>query len=168
MALAQTLLPEFQQEMATTRRLLERLPESKFDWKPHDRSMTLGELATHLTQIPVWLNLIVERDSFDMRPAGAPPPKAAPLHSTAAVLARFDETVKSAHERLAAARDTDLVRPWSLLQTGKEFFTLPKIACIRSFVFSHSIHHRGQLSVYLRMHDVPLPPIYGPTADEGV
>jgi uncharacterized damage-inducible protein DinB len=163
MALNQALLPEFDHEMQTTRRTLERVPEDKLGWKPHQKSMTLGGLATHLATINHWVDATLGMDSFDV--AGVPPNPE--LKSRAEILAAFDENVASARKKIAAASDTELMKPWSLLAGGKAMFTLPRIAVLRSFIMNHSIHHRGQLSVYLRLNDVPVPSIYGPSADEG-
>ena len=157
MAITDALLPEFDHEMATTRRLLDRVPEERFAWKPHDRSMSLGGLGTHLATIPGWSAALLNQSSFDL--AESPP-------NSPALLDEFDNKVTAARARLARTTDPELVAPWTLKKGDQEFFTMPRIAAIRSFVMNHSIHHRGQLSVYLRLNDVPIPPIYGPTADE--
>ncbi|HEX7289438.1 MAG TPA: DinB family protein [Candidatus Angelobacter sp.] len=163
MALNQALLPEFDHEMQTTRRTLERVPEDKLGWKPHQKSMSLGGLATHLATINHWVDATMGMDSFDV--AGAPPTPE--LKSRAEILAMFDQNVASARKTIAAAEDAQLMKPWSLVAGGKTVFTLPRIAVLRSFIMNHTIHHRGQLSVYLRLNDVPVPSIYGPSADEG-
>ena len=165
MAIVDALLPEFDHEMATTRRLLARVPEDKFSWKPHDRSMTLGDLAGHLANIPFWCSATLNATTLDLEAMGddaRPKPPA----SGAALLEGFDRLVAAARARLAQTTDPELLAPWTLKKGAQEFFTMPRIAAIRSFVMNHSIHHRGQLSVYLRLNDVPVPPIYGPTADE--
>ncbi|MGB7211967.1 MAG: DinB family protein [Gemmatimonadales bacterium] len=166
MALKDALLPEFDLEMASTRKMLERTPEDAFDWKPHVKSMTLGRLATHLAQIPAWGNRALTTESFDFAPPGAKPPAAAPVTSRAAILALFDENVASTRAAISQASDTDLGKPWSLLGGGKVVFTMPRAAVLRTLLFSHIIHHRGQFSVYLRLRDVPVPGMYGPSADE--
>lgn len=163
MALNQALLPEFDHEMQTTRRTLERVPEDKLGWKPHQKSMTLGGLATHLATLNHWVDATLGMDSFDVANAPATPE----LKSRSEILASFDQNVASARAKIAATSDADLMKPWSLLAGGKAMFTLPRIAVLRSFIMNHSIHHRGQLSVYLRLNDVPVPSIYGPSADEG-
>lgn len=163
MSLNQALLPEFDHEMQTTRRTLERVPEDKLGWKPHQKSMTLGGLATHLATINHWVDATLGMDSFDV--ATAPPTPE--LKSRAEILAAFDQNVASARKTIAAAPDSELMKPWSLIAGGKPVFTLPRIAVLRSFIMNHTIHHRGQLSVYLRLNDVPVPSIYGPSADEG-
>jgi uncharacterized damage-inducible protein DinB len=125
--------------------------------------MSMGELATHIATINHWTDAIIGSDSFDV--ATAPPtPK---LNSREEVLKAFDQSVAGARKVLAAASDADLMKPWSLVAGGKSMFTMPKIAVIRSFIMNHAIHHRGQLSVYLRLNDVSVPSIYGPSADEG-
>jgi uncharacterized damage-inducible protein DinB len=165
MAIKDGLLPEFDHEMATTRRLLERAPEGQLGWKPHDKSMTLAELSGHISNIPYWCSLILQRPEFDLAsPEGTQRP---PAPSTVAeVLAAFDSKVGAARTALAAAGDGEMLAPWTLKHGGNEIFTMPRAGALRSFVMNHIIHHRGQLSVYLRLQNVPLPSIYGPTADE--
>src|SRR5262249_21600112 len=163
MPLNQALLPEFDHEMATTRKSLERVPEGKFDWKPHPKSMTLGGLATHLARINNWTEAIVGQDSFDV--TNAPPTPA--LNAKAELLETFDKNVAASRRAIAGASDEHLMKPWSLISGGKAVFTLPRLAVLRSFVMNHIIHHRAQLGIYLRMNDVPVPSIYGPSADEG-
>lgn len=163
MALNQALLPEFDHEMQTTRRTLERVPEDKLTWKPHEKSMTMGALATHLATINGWAEAILGTESFDVSTA-PPNPE---LKSRSELLAAFDKSVASARKAMEKASDAELMKPWSLISAGKTVFTLPRVAVLRSFIFSHSIHHRGQFSVYLRLNDVPVPSIYGPSADEG-
>lgn len=164
MALIDALLPEFDHEMGTTRKLLERVPEERFNWKPHVRSMSLGDLATHVANIVWWGEVTLDKPEFDAE--GQPPGEAAP--SRAALLSMFDKNVAATRAVLAAKTDAELMAPWSLKQGKKTFFTMPKAVVWRSFVMNHLVHHRAQLSVYLRMHDVPLPAMYGPSADESV
>jgi uncharacterized damage-inducible protein DinB len=166
MSFVDALLPEFDREMAVTRRLLERLPDDQFRWQPHPKSMTLGRLAEHLAELPHWASATITQDGIDMaagRPDGYAPPT-----TREAVLAMFDANVARARAVLTGRSDAELLAPWSLQKAGQTIFTMPKVAVLRSFVFSHMIHHRGQLSVYLRLHDVPLPSIYGPSADEAM
>ncbi|HLW54535.1 MAG TPA: DinB family protein [Candidatus Angelobacter sp.] len=163
MPLNQALLPEFDHEMATTRKVLERVPDDKLGWKPHDRSMTMGELATHLATISHWSEAIMGQDSFDV--ATAPPtPK---LKSRQEILGAFDQSAATARKVIAGASDDKMMKTWSLVAGGKTVFSLPRVGVLRSFIMNHSIHHRGQLSVYLRLNNVPVPSIYGPSADEG-
>ena len=160
--LVDALLPEFDREMGTTRRLLERVPDDQFDWAPHARSMPLGRLSAHLTNVVSWGLATLTTSEFDLASAPAP---AAP-GSTAALLVQFDDAVAATRRELAPKTDAELLAPWSLKQGEHTIFTMPKAAVWRSFVLSHLIHHRGQLSVYLRLQEVPLPSIYGPSADE--
>lgn len=163
MPLNQALLPEFDHEMANTRKSLERIPDSKLGWKPHAKSMSMGGLATHLATINHWTEAIMGSDSFDVK--NAPPNPE--LKSSAQMLEAFDKNTASARKAIAGATDEQLMKPWSLLSGGKAVFTLPRAAVLRSFILSHTIHHRAQLGVYLRLNDVPVPSIYGPSADEG-
>jgi uncharacterized damage-inducible protein DinB len=162
MALKESLLAEYDHEMGTTRRLLERVPDDKLGWKPHEKSMALGELASHLGNIPNWTSVILNDTAFDL----ATTTKVEPKTSRAEIVSLFDASTKSARPQLDRT-DAEYAAPWSLKRGGQLIFTLPRLAAFRSFVLNHSIHHRGQLSVYLRLNDVPLPPIYGPSADEG-
>lgn len=165
MALADALLPELDAEIASTRRLLERLPEDRLGWKPHAKSYALGALSEHIGQLGVWGRLTVADDSVDLetmtRPAGYQP-----LASKAAIVTHFDTEWAAARAALAGRSDAELLAPWTLRRGQRQFFTLPKATCWRTFVMNHLIHHRGQLTVYLRELDVPLPSIYGPSADE--
>jgi uncharacterized damage-inducible protein DinB len=160
-----TLLPEFDHEMGTTRRLFERVPAADFGWAPHEKSRTLGELAAHIANMPHWAQIACETSEFDVAAAGDAARPAAPK-SVAELLQRFDGNVSAARARLAEQTDASLAAPWTLKQGTYQIFTMPKSAVLRGFVLSHLIHHRGQLTVYLRLRDVPLPAIYGPTADE--
>ena len=165
MAMKDGLLAEYDHEMATTRRLLERVPEGALGWKPHEKSMTLAQLAGHIANIPYWGSAILDRTDFDLAAAGPDARPGAP-QSVAAVLTEFDRKVAQPRNSLATASDPDMGTPWSLKKAEFVIFTMPRVSALRSFVMNHIIHHRGQLSVYLRLQDVPLPPIYGPTADE--
>jgi uncharacterized damage-inducible protein DinB len=167
MSLSQALLPEFDHEMANTRKTLERVPEDKFDWKPHDKSFAMGPLATHLATLPSWGAVTIEQDSIDIAPVGDPPQKNEPAKSVEELLARFDTNVASARAAIAGASDEHLLKTWTLYAGGKQIFAIPRIAALRSFVMSHNIHHRAQLGVYLRLNDIAVPSIYGPSADEG-
>ena len=163
MSISDTLLPEFDQEMSNTRRALERVPLDKADWKPHQKSMALGRLAIHLAELPGWVATTVNSDELDFS-TGYNPAKAA---NTEELLALFDKNVAAARAALAGAGDEAWHKPWTLRNGEHKIFTLPKIAVHRAFVMNHVIHHRGQLTVYLRLNDVPVPSIYGPSADEG-
>jgi uncharacterized damage-inducible protein DinB len=165
MALKDGILPEFDHEMGTTRRLLERVPEADFAWTPHDKSFPLGHLAGHLANIPRWVEVTLDGTSFDVA-ADSEAARPKPPGSAAELLATFDANVKKARAKIDEQIDAAFFAPWTLKNAGEEVFTMPKLAVLRSFVMNHMIHHRGQLSVYLRLRNVPLPPIYGPTADE--
>jgi uncharacterized damage-inducible protein DinB len=164
MAVKDALLPEFDHEMGTTRRVLERVPQADLAWKPHAKSYSLGQLASHLAHIPTWVDVTFDASVFDIATIDARPGQPAEI---ASVLTTFDANVKKARARIAEQPDPAFFATWTLKKEGLEVFTMPKVAVLRSFVMNHLIHHRGQMSVYLRLRDVPLPAIYGPTADEG-
>lgn len=168
MAFSEALLPEFDQEVVGIRKTLERVPEDKFGWKPHEKSMTMGGLATHLANILTWAGTAVNTDSLDLAPGGAPMAPLAPAKSRKELLETFDKNVAAARQAIAGAADAHLLKPWTLLHSGKQLLTMPRIAVLRTFVMNHSIHHRAQLGVYLRLNNVPVPSIYGPSADEGM
>jgi uncharacterized damage-inducible protein DinB len=153
--------------MASTRKALERIPEDKFDWKPHEKSWAMGGLATHLANLPVWTVYTINRDSLDLAPPGGGSFKVEEKSSRREILEDFDKNVAAARAAIAGASDEEMLKPWTLLKAGVTLMTLPKIAMLRSFVMNHIIHHRGQFTVYLRLNDVPVPSIYGPSADEG-
>jgi uncharacterized damage-inducible protein DinB len=163
--IAATLLPEFDLEMAGTRRTLERVPLEAFGWKPHPKSFAMGDLATHLASIPHWMTAVLGSGSFDVSPGGETLtfPRAA---SPEALLRRFDQSVAEARAALAGTTDAAFAAPWSLLANGELLFTMPRIECLRTHVLSHLVHHRAQLGVYLRLKDLPVPALYGPSADE--
>ena len=154
-------LAEFDQEMSTTRRLLERVPDGKGDWKPHPKSFPLGHLAQLVARMPDWITRTLREPSIDLS-SGTP----YSMEKTATLLAEFDRNVKSARGALAEVTDAALNEPWSLTMGDKVLFTAPRGPVTRQNL-SHLVHHRGQLTVYLRELDVPIPSIYGPTADEG-
>jgi uncharacterized damage-inducible protein DinB len=166
MSISASLLPEFDNEVATTRKCLERVPEDKFDWKPHDKSMTFGSLASHIAEMVSWTGSTIESDSFDMSPPDGPAYETFVAETQKELLETFDKNAAAARAAIAGAGDAEYVKPWSLLAGGNALFTMPKIAVIRTFVLNHVIHHRGQLSVYLRLNDIPVPSIYGPSADD--
>lgn len=162
MLIRDALLPELDHEAANTRRLLERVPLEKGDWKPHPKSASLAALAIHVATIPAWIKVTIEQDSIDL--ANAKPP--APVASREELLAAFDRSVAEGRAALAAADNDALMQPWSLRNGEQVFFTMPKVAVLRSFVLNHEVHHRAQLGVYLRLNDVAIPGMYGPSADE--
>jgi uncharacterized damage-inducible protein DinB len=154
-------------EMASTRKTLERVPESKPDFRPHEKSMTLSRLAGHVAEIPMWAVMTLEQDVFDTNPAGGAPFSPGVMTSRQDTLAKFDEHVKKARTVLESTTDDAMMKPWTLKSGDRTIMTMPRIAVMRGFVLNHLIHHRAQLGVYLRMNDVPVPSIYGPSADEG-
>jgi uncharacterized damage-inducible protein DinB len=160
------LQQEFEQEMATTRRVLERVPEDRLDWRPHPRSGTLGWLASHVATIPRWTAAVLTQDEVDVQPPGSPPSQPAQASDRSHLLRLFDESVQAGRSALAAAQPEQLGKPWRLLRGGQELFNRPRVQVLRTFVLNHLIHHRAQLCVYLRLNEVPVPSVYGPSADE--
>jgi uncharacterized damage-inducible protein DinB len=152
--------------MENTRKTIEQIPKDNLDWKPHDKSMAFVGLATHIANLPSWAVLAIQRDSFDIAPPGVNRPRLDPVSTVEEALALFDKNVTDAKSALSNASDETLLSPWSLLSSGKPIFTMPRIAVIRSMVLNHIIHHRAQLGVYLRLNDLAVPGMYGPTADE--
>ena len=167
MAIRDGLLAEFQHEMGVTRKALERVPEGKSDWVPHAKSMKLGRLAGHLAELPSLVVPALSQESLDFRAPGAPPRVPYVMTTRQDLLATFDKNVSAASAAVAATDDAAFAKTFTLLAGGKQIFSLPRVAAFRGFVLNHIIHHRGQLTVYLRLNDVPVPSIYGPSADEG-
>jgi uncharacterized damage-inducible protein DinB len=164
MSLTQALIREFEQESNTTRRVLERVPDDRLGWKPHAKSMSVGELALHVATSPAFIAEWAVKDAVEMSGAGDPTPQP---KSTAEVLAAHDEGVKKTTAALEQIGDEGMHKDWKLTtKDGTTVMGMPKIALVRAIVLNHTYHHRGQLSVYLRMLDVPVPSIYGPSADE--
>ena len=166
MALAELLVPEFDEEMTATRRVLERVPDGKASWKPHPKSMTLGRLATLVAELPAWAVTTLTTDELDIMPPGAPPPKSEALGSTKQILELFDRNAKAARAALAKAPDAEFTKPWAFKVGGRTIATNPKFTVYRRTVLNHLVHHRAQLTVYLRLTGAAVPPVYGPTADE--
>jgi uncharacterized damage-inducible protein DinB len=152
--------------MATTRKVLERCPDDKFDWKPHAKSWSIDRLATHVADLPGWAALAFGGDSFDIAPPGAEPMKFEPAKSQKELLEKFDKNVADTRAALSKAEDEELMQEWSLLGGGQVIFKMPRVAMWRNMIMNHHIHHRAQLSVYLRLNDIPVPAMYGPSADE--
>jgi uncharacterized damage-inducible protein DinB len=166
MRIADTLLPEFDQEMANTRKCLERIPDDKFSYKPHPKSFDMGGLAVHIATVCDWGVITLQSSDFDYAPVGGEPYKPPVAKDNADLLGMFDKGVKDFRAALAATDDATFMKPWSLLAGGQTMFTMPKIAVVRGMIFNHLIHHRGQLTVYLRLNDIKVPGVYGPSADE--
>ncbi len=165
MAFGAALIPEFDHEMANTRKALERVPEDKFGWKPHDKSGSMIWLAGHVANIPSWAGFIFGGEFFDIEAGGTPPP--APK-TRKELLDAFDQNVKNARTAIQSASDDQWMKPWSLKAGARTIFTQPRVGVIRGMVMNHLIHHRAQLTVYLRMNNVPVPALYGPSGDEQI
>lgn len=165
MSMSASILPAFEHVIEGTRQHLESIPDDRLDWKPHDKSYTIGELGTHLANLPSWVMATIGQDELDVAPPGEDPPRMDPLGSAAEMVSTIDENASAARAAIEGASDDDLMADWTLLKGGEALFTLPKIAVLRTFVMDHMIHHRGQLTVYLRLLDIPLKQTFGPTAD---
>ncbi len=157
-----SIVMELTQEAATTRRLLERLPAQHLTWKPHEKSMTMGRLSTHIAEIPGWVSTILDKDGFDIGASTYTPQTAG---TVAEVLSMFDKNVPMAEAAIRRQTLDRLSATWRLTKQGQVLLEMSRMGVIRTLLLNHFIHHRGQLSVYLRLKDVPLPSIYGPTAD---
>jgi uncharacterized damage-inducible protein DinB len=165
MSIVQTLLPEFDQEMANTRQLLEIVPGADVAWRPHPKSYSLGDLAAHITMLPLWGRMVLQRPDLDLGLRENASVAHMPFTTRGELLGRFDVHLREARAALASISDAAMGETWTLKNQGTPVFSAPRAAVLRSFILSHMIHHRGQLSVYLRLRDVPLPSLYGPTAD---
>jgi uncharacterized damage-inducible protein DinB len=160
MAIRDALLPEFDQEMTTTRRVIERVPTDKREWKPHPKSFSLGHLTQLVSGMPSWITNAITETSLDL--GGYP---GYGYEKTEDLLQTFDKNVRDAHKAIESAKDSDYQVTWSLKRGEQVFFSAPRAVIVRQ-TLNHLVHHRGQLTVYLRLIDVPVPSIYGPTADE--
>jgi uncharacterized damage-inducible protein DinB len=167
MALRDAILPDFEHEMVTTRKVLERVPEDKVDWKPHNTSMAMGRLAGHIAEMAGFVTTTFRGDSFDFAQPGSAPMQPTVMKSRKELLDLFDKNVGDAKAAITKASDEDLHKVWTLMSGGKTIFSMPRALVLRSMILHHIIHHRGQLSVYLRMNQVPVPSMYGPSGDEG-
>jgi uncharacterized damage-inducible protein DinB len=163
---AETMLPEFDREIANTRKVLQRVPEDRLDWRAHPKSHTIGWNANHLAEIPGWVEGMLTTSSWDFAPVGGKPYESPKLTTRQEILDLFDRNVAAARTAIAAVKDYQMTEPWSLLQAGTSLFTMPRATVIRSFVLNHLIHHRAILCVYLRLNDIPVPGMYGPSGDE--
>lgn len=162
MPLIDPLIAEFQQEAASTRKVLEVCPDADFEWKPHAKSMSLGHLASHIAEIPSWITLMLTTTELDFA-KGDYVPK--PCKSRSDLVATHDKNVSDALKQMQGTSDKDLAVNWTMRHGAQIFFTLPRNIVMRTWCYSHLFHHRGQLTVYLRLKDIPLPNVYGPTAD---
>lgn len=162
--IASALIAEMEQEAATTRKCLERVPADKFGWQPHEKSMTLGRIASHIAEMFAWTPPTMQNSELDFAKMDYKPFEPA---TTAELVEFLDKNVAEAIETLRGCDDAAFMENWTMRNGETVYFTMPKIAVMRSFVMNHIIHHRGQLSVYLRLNDISVPSIYGPSADEG-
>jgi uncharacterized damage-inducible protein DinB len=162
MGFSQTLLPEFDEEMKNTRKLLECVPDGKFDYQPHPKSMTLGRLASHVAELPSWGATTLATEILEMQPGFKPEVTA----TRAELLEKFDKGVAEAREKILAATDSEWQKTWTFKFAGKTVLSMPRTAVMRSTVINHLVHHRAQLGVFLRLNDVQIPGMYGPSADE--
>lgn len=166
MTIGQSMLMEFDEEMKNTRKVLERVDDSQWGWKPHAKSGTVGWLASHIATMVSWIPFTLQTEELDYAPVGGPsyePPK---IENRQQLLAELDKNVPEARKALANVSDADMIKDWTLLAGGHKIFTMPRAACIRSMVLNHIIHHRAQLTVYYRLLGIPVPGLYGPSADE--
>lgn len=161
MTISEMLLPEFDQEMGNARKLLDCVPEAKFDWKPHAKSMALGRLASHVAEMASWGDVILTQDRLDLTPDMKP----FIAQTKAELMDSCDKFVAATRKAIAGSSDADFGKNWTFTYAGHVVFAMPRIAALRTMTMSHMIHHRGQLSVYLRLLDVPIPGMYGPSAD---
>jgi len=166
MTYADSILPEFDHEMANTRKVLERLPDDRLNWQPHPKSHTIGWNANHVADLLNWLVVTLTKPSLDIAPVGGPPYVLPKLTSRQEILELFDRNVSAARKAIVEAKDQDVASPWSLLRGGTPIFTMPRAAVVRGIVLNHLIHHRAHLCAYLRLNDIPVPGMYGPSGDE--
>jgi uncharacterized damage-inducible protein DinB len=164
MSIAQSMLPEFDNEMANTRKTLERIPLDKLEWKPDPKSMSLGRLAGHITEMVGWGPMTLETEFLDMNPGEQKPFE---VTGKEQLLGAFDKNAQALRAALSSAKDEDMMKPWTLKISGNVLFSMPRVAVMRSMIMNHIIHHRAQLTVYYRLNGVPVPALYGPSADEG-
>jgi uncharacterized damage-inducible protein DinB len=166
MSYAETLLPEFDREMASTRKVLERIPDDKLDWQAHPRSHTIGWNASHVADLVNWLVAVLKQPSFDVSPVGGKPYELPKPKNRQEILELFDRNVAAARKAITEVKDEDVGSPWTLSQGGNPIFTMPRSAVVRGVVLNHLIHHRAHLCVYLRLNNIPVPGMYGPSGDE--
>lgn len=166
MSYAELILPEFDHEMASTRKVLERVPDDKLGWRPHPKSNTIGWNANHLAEIPGWVEGTLTKTSWEIAPSDGPRYQSPALTSRSEIVELFDRNVNDARRAFTQVRDEDMNTVWSLLNGGNVWYSAPRATVIRSFVLNHAIHHRAILTVYLRLNDIPVPGMYGPSGDE--
>ncbi len=166
MSLSEMLLPEFDQIVQATRKVLERVPDDRLDWQPHEKSFSIGDLAMHVANIVGWTEATLEQDELDVEPVEGEAWKTPTYESSADILREFDKNAATGKASLAASDDARFMEEWSLKRRGETLMAMPKLAVLRNWVLNHIVHHRAQLGVYLRLLDVPVPQTMGPTADE--
>jgi uncharacterized damage-inducible protein DinB len=166
MKISEMFLPEFDQEMTTARKTLERIPDNNLTWKPHEKSMPLNRLAGHVAELAGWAVPTITQDFLDFMPPGGPPFQPTIATSAKQVLEIFDKNREMSRRAIAEASDEHLLKNWSLRRGGQTLMTMPRYAVLRTFCINHIIHHRAQLGVYLRLNNIAVPSIYGPSADE--
>jgi uncharacterized damage-inducible protein DinB len=167
MTIADLLLPEYDSEIAVTRRVLERVPDDRGEWKPHPKSFPMGHLAQLVARLPGWTSMMMRHTEIDIAPTSGPRFPGYTFERTATLLAEFDANAAEGRAALARASDADFDVPWTLKRAGSALVTSSRYQMLRSMVLNHLVHHRAQLGVYLRLVDVAVPQMYGPTADEG-
>ncbi len=168
MSIEDLLIIELDQELAVTRKVLERVPDDRPDWKPYPKSFSIAHLTQLMVRLPGWTPMMLARTEFDIAPKDGPSVAGYTNEKTSTLLAEFDKNAAAARAAIAKATDEDLHVPWTLFAGGRKMMTQPRYHMLRYMVLNHLVHHRAQLSVYLRLLDVPLPQMYGPTADERV
>jgi len=166
MTIGQSMLSEFDEEMKNTRKVLERVDDKQWAWKPHAKSGSVGWLASHIATMPGWITMTLQTEELDYAPVNGPAYEGPKIENRQQLLAELDKGVAEARAALAKAGDADILKDWTLLAGGQKIFTLPRVACIRGMVLNHIIHHRAQLTVYYRLLGIPVPGLYGPSADE--
>jgi uncharacterized damage-inducible protein DinB len=164
--IAAALVPELDHELPGLRKTVERIPDNLFDWRPHPKSFTMSELANHLVNMVNWVGMIMNTDSFDFAPVDGPEYTEPKGNTTRELLDMLDEYIVKTRAIMNEADDMQYMMPWSMIVGGKEIMSMPRVAVYRSFVMNHLIHHRAQLTMYLRLNDIPVPALYGPSADE--
>jgi uncharacterized damage-inducible protein DinB len=166
MTYAEILLPEFDKEMAGTRKVLESIPDDKLAWRAHPRSNTIGWNANHVADLPGWLVMALATPSLDIAPVGGEAFRPSKLTTTREIVDQFDRNVAAARESIATVTDEKMGEMWTLLAGGNVIFTMPRAAVVRGVVLNHLYHHRAHICVYLRLNDLPVPGLYGPSGDE--
>ncbi|MCA9032086.1 MAG: DinB family protein [Planctomycetaceae bacterium] len=166
MSMAHALIPEFDMEMANTRKVLECIPDDKLPWKAGERFNSIGWNANHLADVAGWVAMTITTDELDVHPVDGEPYKTPQFQSTREILALFDKNVATARELLENVSDEELMKPWALLKQGQAMMTMPKMVVIRTWVLNHSIHHRAHLCVYLRLNGIAVPGMYGPSESD--